>query len=474
LTHAGELDAVEPRLRDAERALEQGKGSADGPSNGERRMLGEIIAVRARVAAMREDASLVTQLSGRALEHLLQDDPLRCAVALDLGHAYCSTGKLTAASEAFAEAASAGLAVGDFRTALFATWYQATLEMVWGRLWKAEEIFLRAELFANSQSGGAPAALGMIHVGMGELLYERDDLDGARRRLEEGVELGKRGGEIKILVCGYIHLARLSMARGDAGAAHALIREASKLALRWPLVGAWQARLSLAQGDVEPAVRWAREYGKSEDYQRHERNFERITIARVLLAQGKTDETLSFLERLLGAAESEGRVGQAIEILVLRARALEARGDTEEATDSLEKALTLAEPGGWVRLFVDEGPPVAALLPKVLRRRREVGPHEDAPGRYAGELLRHFATEMARSTGGRVLGPSVPGLEQLSERELEVLRLLAAGRSNAEIAGSLYLAVGTVKVHVHHIYGKLLVRNRTEAVARAGELGLLD
>ena len=167
-------------------------------------------------------------------------------------------------------------------------------------------------------------------------------------------------------------------------------------------------------------------------------------------------------------------MGQAIEILVLRALALEARGDTEEATDSLENALSLAEPGRLVRLFVDEGPPVAALLSKVLRRRREVGPHDDGPGRYAGELLRHFATATARSTGGQVPGPTVPGLEPLSEREREVLRLLAAGRSNAEIAESLYLAVGTVKAHVHRIYGKLLVRNRTEAVARAGELGLLD
>ena len=476
LTHAGELDAVEPRLRDAERTLEHGEGSAvraEGLSDGERRMLGEIIAVRARVAAMQEDASLVTQLSSRALEYLPQDDPLRCAVALDLGHAYCSTGNLAAASKAFTEAANAGWAVGDLRTALFATWYQATLEIVWGRLRKAEDIFLRGQRFANSQSGGAPAAAGMIDVGMGELLYERGDLDEARRYLEEGIERGKRGGEVKILVCGYIHLARVLMARGDAAGAYALIQEANRLALRWPLVGAWQARLSLAQGDVESAVRWAREYERTEDYQRHERNFERITIARVILAQGKTDEALSFLERLLGSAESEGRMGQAIEILVLRALVLEARGDTDEAMNSLERALSLAEPESFVRLFVDEGPPMAALLSKVLRKRRDGDPRDGA-SEYAGELLKHFAAEAAPSNGERTRGVPVPGLEPLSGRELEVLRLLAAGRSNTEIARELYLALGTVKAHVHHIYGKLLVRNRTEAVARASELRLLD
>jgi LuxR family maltose regulon positive regulatory protein len=467
-THAGELDAVEPRLRDAERAL--GEGSAaqvENLTDEERRMAGEIATVRVRVAAMREDASLVTELSRRALEHLPQDDPLRCAVALDLGHAYCSMGNLAAASEAFTEATNAGWAVGDLRTALFATWYQATLEIVWGRLRKAENTFSSGQRLANSRSEGAPAAVGMIHVGMGELLYERGDLDEAQHRLEAGIELGKRGGEVKILVCGYINLARVRMARGDPEGAHALIREAGRLALRWPLVGAWQARLSLARGDVESAVRWAQEYGKSEDYRRYERNFERITMARVILAQGELDEALSFLEGLLESAESEGRMGQAIEILVLQALALEARGNTEEATDSLERALSLAEPEGFVRLFVDEGPPMAALLSKLLRRRLDNGASE-----YAGELLKHFAA--APPDGGRVREPVVPGFEPLSERELEVLRLLAAGRSNAEIARELYLAVGTVKAHVHRIYGKLLVRNRTQAVARATELNLLD
>jgi LuxR family maltose regulon positive regulatory protein len=141
--------------------------------------------------------------------------------------------------------------------------------------------------------------------------------------------------------------------------------------------------------------------------------------------------------------------------------------------NSLERALSLAEPESFVRLFVDEGPPMAVLLSKVLRKRRDSDPRDGA-SEYAGELLKHFATEAAPSNGERTRGVAVPGLEPLSGRELEVLRLLAAGRSNTEIARELYLALGTVKAHVHHIYGKLLVRNRTEAVARASELRLLD
>ena len=316
----------------------------------------------------------------------------------------------------------------------------------------------------------------MIHVGMGELLYERGDLGEARRRLRRGIELGRRGGEFKILVCGCIHLARVSMARGDERGAQESIREAGRLALRWPLVGGWQARLSLARGDVESAARWAHEYERSEDNRRHERNFERITMARVLLARGRTGEALTFLRRLLESAQSEGRMGQVIEILVLRALALESRGGAEEAMDALGRALTLAAPEGFVRLFLDEGVPMAALLSRLLRRRRADGVGNGVAGEYAGELLRRFAVEAPpRSEGRRApAGPLLVGFEPLSERELQVLRLLAAGRSNTQIARELYLALGTVKAHVHRIYGKLLVGNRTEAILRSRELGLLD
>ena len=475
LAHSGELEDAERRLRDTEEGLGLDAGaSTAGLPKKERTMLGEICIIRARMAAMRENAALTTELSNRALDLLPEDElHLRGDVALDLGHAYCSVGDIESASKAFARAAAIGRAADDLRTALFALRYQASLEISRGGLRRAEELLLDGQRLAESRPEGVPSVAGIIHTGMGELLYERGDLDEARRLLEEGIEHGRRSGEAKILVYGYVNLARVLMAEGDAEGAHSLIREAGGLTPRWPLIWAWQARFWLAQGDVHSAARWSREYEATEDYMSYPRHFERITMARVLLGEDRTDEALDSLGNLLAGARSEGRRAHEIELLVLHALALNGRGDTEEALGFLEQALSLAEPEGFVRVFVDEGLPMAALLERVIREPRDDGSYNGAPDVYAGRLLEHIALQAADSGNGGPRSGRAPGLEPLSGREVEVLELVAAGRSNAEIAGELYLSVGTVKAHVHHIFGKLLVRNRSQAVARARELRLL-
>ena len=479
LAHSGELEDAERRLWDTEEAMKLDAGaSTAGLSDEERTMLGEICIIRARMAAMRENAPLTTELSNQALDLLPEDElHLRGDVALDLGHAYCSAGDIESASEAFARAAATGRAADDLRTALFALRYQASLEISRGRLRKAEELLLDGQRLAESRPDGVPSVAGIIHTGMGELLYERGDLDEARRLLEEGIEHGRRSGEAKILVYGYVNLARVLMARGDAGGAHSLIRKAGGLTPRWPLIWAWQARFWLEQGDVESAVRWSREYEATEDYMNYPRHFERISMARVLLGEGRTDEALDSLGNLLENALSEGRMAHEIELRALLALTYERLGATNEALEHLERALTLAEPEGFVRVFVDEGLPMAALLERVIRSPQDDGSYHGAPHGtpdiYAGTLLEHFALQAADSGNGRPRSGRAPGLEPLSGREVEVLELVAAGRSNAEIASELYLSVGTVKAHVHHIFGKLLVRNRSQAVARARELRLL-
>jgi LuxR family maltose regulon positive regulatory protein len=475
LAHSGELEDAERRLRDTEEGLGIDAGaSTEGLSDEKRTMLGEICIIRARMAAMRENAPLTTELSNRALDLLPEDElHLRGDVALDLGHAYCSVGDIESASVAFARAAATGRAADDLRTALFALRYQASLEISKGGLRRAEELLLDGQRLAESRPEGVPSVAGIIHTGMGELLYERGDLDEARRLLEEGIEHGRRSGEAKILVYGYVNLARVLMAQGDAEGAHSLIREAGGLTPRWPLIWAWQARFWLAQGDVHSAARWAREYRATEDYMSYPRHFERITMARVLLGEDRTDEALDSLGNLLAGARSEGRRAHEIELLVLHALALNARGDKEEALEHLGRALSLAEPEGFVRVFVDEGIPMAALLERLIREPRDDGSYNGAPDVYAGRLLEHFALQAADSGNGGQRSGRTPGLEPLSGREVEVLELVAAGRSNAEISGKLYLSVGTVKAHVHHIFGKLLVRNRSQAVARARELRLL-
>src|SRR5829696_7263426 len=394
LAHSGALEEAERRLRDTEAALELDAGgtSTRGLSDEERTMLGEICIVRARMAAMREDAPLTTELSNRALDLLPEGERhLRGDVALDLGHAYCSVGDLESASEAFARAAATGRAADDLRTALFTLRYRASLEMVRGRLRKAEDLLLDGQELAERRPEAVPSVAGMIHTGMGELLYERGALDEARRYLEMGIEHGRRSGEAKILVYGYVNLARVLMARGDAEGAHASIREAGGLTPRWPLIWAWQARFWLAQGDVRSAARWAREYGATEDYASYPRHFERITMARVLLGEDRTDEALDFLDRLLQDALSEGRMAHEIDLRVLLALASERLGATGEAFDYLERALSLAEPEGFVRVFVDEGLPMAALLERLIREQRDDGSYSGAPEVYAGRLLEHFA-----------------------------------------------------------------------------------
>jgi LuxR family maltose regulon positive regulatory protein len=479
LVHSGELEDAERRLRDTEVGLRLGDGASTATlSDEERTMLGEICVIRARIAAMRQDAPLTTEFCNQALDLLPEDElHLRGAVALDLGHAYCSVGEIESASEAFARAATTGRSADDLRTALFALRYRASLEISRGRLRAAEDLLLEGQRLAESRPEGVPSVVGIIHTGMGELLYERGALDEARRVLETGIEHGRRSGEAKILVYGYVNLARVLMARGDAEGAHSLIWEAGRLTPRWPLIWAQQARFYLAQGDVQSGARWAREYGATQDYLSYPRHFERITMARVLLGEGRTDETLDFLDRLLQDATSDDRTAHEIELLILRALALNGRGDTDGELDSLKRAVALAEPESFVRLFVDEGPPMAALLRRLIREPQDDESYAASPDGYAGRLLAHFAAETglyANSGNGTSRSGRTPGLEPLSEREIEVLKLVAAGRSNAEIAGELYLSVGTVKAHVHHIFGKLLVRNRSQAVARARELRLLD
>ncbi|MCA9956187.1 MAG: hypothetical protein KC434_15770, partial [Anaerolineales bacterium] len=208
-----------------------------------------------------------------------------------------------------------------------------------------------------------------------------------------------------------------------------------------------------------------------DDEQSYLREFDHLTLARLLIARGKSEPDENYLQdahhllaRLLSAAESGGRTGSASEILVQRALAHEVQGNRASALDTLSRALELAEPAGYVRLFLDEGKPLLTLLKTLLAEGRE-------PKRYVAQLL------AASGVGDIVSQPVVtneqPLLEPLSERELEVLQLVAEGLSNREIAERLYLALSTVKGHNRVIYGKLHVSRRTEAVAKARELGLL-
>jgi LuxR family maltose regulon positive regulatory protein len=228
-----------------------------------------------------------------------------------------------------------------------------------------------------------------------------------------------------------------------------------------------KTRVWIRQGKLTEALRWARERGLSvDDDLSYLHEFEHIALARVLIAEYKSDrversilEAMRLLERLLTAAEEGERTGSVIEILVLQALAHQTQGNIPLALAALERALALAEPEGYVRIFVDEGPPMAALL-------REAAKHGTAPN-YVSQLRAAFGKAEGRRPSTQ------PMIEPLSERELEVIQLIAQGLSNREISERLFLALNTVKGHNRKIFGKLEVERRTEAVARARELGLL-
>ena len=241
-------------------------------------------------------------------------------------------------------------------------------------------------------------------------------------------------------------------------------------------VPAQRARLLLAQGEVAAAARWTQERGLGpDDEPGYPREPEYLVLARVLLAQDRPGPALALLDRLLAAAAAQDRTGSVIEIQALQALALAAAGEEDAAVDALAEALTLACPQGYVRVFADEGPPMAALLGRLVAAQRSgQAAARGVPLGCLARLLRAFGGKDAAQGAGRAAAAAVPGLvEPLTARELEVLGLLAAGRPNPRIAGELVVTLDTVKKHVSHLLGKLGAANRTEAVTRARQLGLI-
>ena len=339
----------------------------------------------------------------------------------------------------------------------------------------ADHVLQRTLRFAVEQGGDSLPATGEVHVIIGELLYEWNELESAARRLKEGIRLAERMGQFETLVDGYVALSRAEMAQDDTERALESAREANTLAQRSGAgeaiieAAAWSARLHLTRNDLRAAVlELERIAGAPAVSVSMVRETEQIARARLTVAQGEHEEAVRLLDGLRQSAEAAGRTGELIEILTLEALTLWERSKREQAVGTLTRAFTLAEPEGYLRTFVDEGAAMGELLSAALVARQRGHPEATRiPARYLAKLLAILAQENAAPGAGERLS------EPLSERELEVLALVASGKSNVEIASSLFVSLSTVKTHINNLYRKLGVRSRTQAVARAREMGVL-
>jgi ATP/maltotriose-dependent transcriptional regulator MalT len=499
---SGEFEGVEARLRDAERWLDTTADRTElalAPpaemvvvDEVEFRRLPAAIAVyRAGSAQALGDAANTMKYARLALDLVPEDDHLgRGSAAALLGLASWAIGDLEAAHRTYADGMALVQRAGNHSDALGCAIALADIRIVQGRLREAMRTYERGLQLASEQ--GAPVLRGTadMHVGMSELLRERDDLHAAMQHLLRSKGLGERTGLPQNRYRWRVAMARIREAQGDLDGALDLLYEAERLYMSdfFPNVrpvSAYVTRVWVAQGKLGEALGWARERGLSvSDNLSYLREFEHITLARVLLARSKSDraersmhEAMGLLERLLQAAGEGERTGSVIEILMLQALAHQVQGNIPAALVPLERALTLAEPEGYVRIFVDAGPPMAVLLVKLHEgsRKRPRTASTNVPLAYIERLRALLRGERVQEgTSPAAPTPAQPLLDPLTERELEVLRLIAAGLSNREIATRLVLALSTVKSYVNTIYSKLQVESRTQAVARARALHLLS
>jgi LuxR family maltose regulon positive regulatory protein len=467
----GQMDAVEHYLDAAGEAWEQqaAEGTID-PDHARWQAGGP--ALRTNLARHRGQLEEAAQFARQTLALADPDDALLCSYGhLGLAHTSRELGDYEQSLASYVQGMPLARAAGNVAAANLAAFYLCRVLQLQGHLHRAAEAIQEALQFTEDQGMGQSPACGILYVAQASLLCEKGELQAAEVQLHQGLEMGRSGGHHEYLRNGGIVLARLRLAQGDAEGALAAITEAeqatapTEMPLAHAELAAHKARVWLAQGDLAAAARWAEATARRPGQDRgYTRQIEAITLARVLFAQGGLDQAFSQLAACQQAAEESGGLGWAVEIGILSALVQEAQGNRAEALAVLERALVQAEPEGYAQVFVDEEEPMALLLRRAASR--------GIARAYVHRLLEALARTDTQREPASTLG-APPLIEPLTGREMEVLRLMAAGLSNREIAAELVLAMGTVKAHLHHIYGKLGVRGRTQAAARARELHLL-
>jgi LuxR family maltose regulon positive regulatory protein len=445
------------------------------------------IALLAFVATFQGKITEAGDLSRKALEELPKDDQflhnvLSWILALDIVWGNDNLGEGIGVLERIAEESYKS---GNYMVAIMSLSNLAEMTMLKGKLGEAQEIYQRAISLAIDHTGRQLPITGMAMTGLGELLRRKNDIENAKYYLEEGLQLNKNWGEIGT-ADNYVSLALIKLGQGDPDGAQKDIEKALRIAESFDLtevdnyvIDTYQVLIWLAQGKLENARAWAERRGLSVDAEamtQEEYGFlggaythamEKMTLSKLLLAEGRYDDALLVTQHLMKTVEERGYGWLMIETQMQMAVIYQRMGKTEQALNFLHKTLQTTETDKPIRTYLDDGAPMREVLGVYVHQQC----YPESSRSFARQILVAFEVEneTRKSSKSEALSPSV----WLSPRELEVLRLLATGCSNQEIAEKLFVATSTTKTHVKHIYDKLGVSKRTQAMKRARELGLL-
>jgi len=454
---------------------------------------GHIFALQSFQNLYREDISSVLELTQQAQVYNIEENFVRASIAFARGWAMRFIGDLESSYQAFEDTIKYSLDSGNIYMAVAGACRAAYGRVLGGELQRAYEDFQEAVDLATGKDGTQYPVAGYAYVYMGGILYEWNNLESAKRNLLEGIELCDQVGYIMDQVVGLVTLVQVQKALGDWDGVQYAIDKAENLSQKmksYLYVRRWvenmQVRLWYAQGAWDEILDWIQTCGLANDENLdYNRDLEHIILARALVYSGINQPTDAYIQdaqillsRLLEKAKAANWRGKEIEILVLQALAFQALDDNRSALTHLEKAITQAKPEGYIRTFIDEGQPLRKLISELRESMdQHTGVTEKSSVRYLDRILLVFDQEKTGELGKRfaedMTVESQTIIEPLSNRECEVLCLIADGKTNQEIAIELVIAVTTTKKHVSNIIGKLGVTNRTQAVGKARELALI-